>query len=235
MPQAQREFISGMEYYVPCMSCGAELGQRREVLVDFGTPNASSSTNITNGGIDADAGATTTVALATPPTASARFGQNVQAAASGATGGDVIIEVHGRDYLGQAMVEQITVTNADGTSAVVGDKAFYWVDKLVHDGGAGNAVTISVGFGTKLGMPYASQVVEYTLRNQVETTSGTFVAFDATDPATATSGDPRGTYIPNAAANGADNIKVWAKVTDWVNDNDNGGLHGMPQYYGTQF
>jgi hypothetical protein len=56
------------------------------------------------------------------------------------------------------------------------------------------------------------------------------VAPDLTDPATASSGDPRGQYIPTAALDGIKEIIVALRADPSVNSNNNGGLHGIRMY-----
>ena len=54
-----RSFQEGFDYYVPAMQAGADLGQLTEQRINFGAPavaNASAN-DISNAGIDADAGA----------------------------------------------------------------------------------------------------------------------------------------------------------------------------------
>ena len=230
MSQAERTFISGMQYYTPAMQCGARLGQDREDLISFGAPAADSETDISADTIDADAGTSTTLVFTS--VADAPFGRTVQIAASGATGGDLTCVVHGRDYLGQHMQETIVVANGDGTTAQESGKAFYYVDKIVHDGGAGNAVTASAGWGPRLGLPYVTQAVEYELEDEVRADAGTLAAPVFTDPQTGTTGDPRGLYTPTGTLDGSAVFKIWAKFSDYVNASNNGGLHGIAHYNG---
>ena len=230
--QAERTFIEGMSYYVPAMTCGAALGQRREDMIDFGAPAVASETDISNDTIDADAGATTTLTF--DKEADAPFGRNVQFAAAAAVGvGETVeITVHGRDYLGQHMQENVSVAHADGTTAVEGVKAFKHVDKFVHDGGGSVATTISAGWGPKLGLPYKTVNVEYELEDEVKAAAGTLTAPVLTDPQTATTGDPRGLYTPTGTLDGTANFKIWATFSDETNANDRGGLHGIAHYNG---
>ena len=105
----------------------------------------------------------------------AKFGRNVTVTASAATGANSTVIIRGKDYLGQPMVETITVTNANGTTAQVGKKAFKYIDSL-EVGVATTAATFDVGFGNVLGLPYKSQkLVSELVNKEVPGNAGTFV------------------------------------------------------------
>lgn len=228
-----RNFVSGLNYYVPAMQAAADLGQLLHQRMNLGKPAAAvaNSNDISNAGIVANSGTTTTVANLNKKS-DAPFGRNVTVKASGATGANVLIDVYGRDYLGQAMIERITVANADGTNTVQGVKAFQYVDKIVHNGGASNAVTISAGWGGKFGLPYVTIAALREFADNVAANAGTFVAPSFTDPQTATTADPRGLYTPTTTPNGAKLIEVDVEYSNYVNANNRGGLHGIPHYAG---
>jgi len=234
MGKAQRSFQTGLQYYVPAMQAGAELGQQLDMRVEFGTPKLASATgnDILNATIIANAGVSTTMLISTANVADAPFGRNVGVKASGATGANLVTKVFGRDYLGQAMNETITVANGDGTTQIVGLKAFKYIDKIVHNGGASNAVTASLGFGGKLGLPYNTRAVEREYADFVVAAAGTLVAGVLTDPQTTTTGDVRGTYIPTTTLDGVKKIAIDAQFSSYVNAANNGGLHGIPQFNG---
>jgi hypothetical protein len=231
--RTQRNFVEGLKYYVPGMQAGAELGQLLDHRLSFGAPavaNASAN-DISNAGIVANSGVSTTVTI-TGKKSDAFYGRSVALKASGATGATVSVSIYGRDYLGQPMVETIAVANADGTNAVFGLKAFRYIDKIVHNGAATNAVTISAGWSTKLGLPYATVAVEREYADGAVASVGTLVAASRTDPQTATSAEPRGTYIPTTTLNGAKNIEIDAQFTNYLNANGRGGLHGIAHFAG---
>jgi hypothetical protein len=54
---------------------------------------------------------------------------------------------------------------------------------------------------------------------------------DTTDPATATTRDPRGTYTPYRTPDGIIEYKVKFWPSDTSNASSNGGLHGIPHYH----
>lgn len=107
--------------------------------------------------------------------------------------------VFGFDVYGQAMSETIAF---NGTTTVNGQKAFRRVTRVAISAAmAGNA---SVGSTDILGLPYRVTSRNYliTAWDGAQVTTGTFVAADTTNPATATTDDVRGTYLPPTATNG---------------------------------
>jgi len=108
--------------------------------------------------------------------------------------------VSGFDYYGQAMSEVITVSVA-GT-AVTGLKAFYQISSVTI---AGSATAVVVGTSDVLGLPVrvfnVSYIASVKSNNTLAQDAGTFVAA-ATQTATTTTGDVRGTYTPATASDG---------------------------------
>jgi len=108
--------------------------------------------------------------------------------------------VSGYDYYGQAMSEVITVAIA--ATAVTGLKAFYQISGVTI---AGSATAVVVGTSDVLGLPVrvfnVSYVASVKSNNTLAQDAGTFVAA-ATQTATTTTGDVRGTYTPATASNG---------------------------------
>lgn len=120
------------------------------------------------------------------------WGRNISAVASAAC--VRTLTINGRDYLGTVAVEVLTM---NGTTTVSGLKAFQWIDSLVWSSVA-DVVTINVGWGNVLGLPYAGQSLVSEIKNgAVAANAGTFVAAlaDAT-ASTNTNADVRGTYLP---------------------------------------
>lgn len=106
----------------------------------------------------------------------------------------------------------ITETSASGTSHA-GKKAFKTVTSVVS---STSITSATVGTGDVLGLPVfipgtASIIRE--LQDGAAATAGTTVA-GVTATATATTGDVRGTYDPNAACNGALAFQLFALVDD---------------------
>lgn len=203
--------------YVPACGYAADVIHGAAYEVDFLTPIAAAAAGILSAQSIAAAVDTTTFVS---DTADAPFGRNITVIASGAAVSNVT--VYGKDYLGQPMAESFTLT---GAVSVVGVKAFKWVDRITA--GITAATTINVGFGSKLGLPYRmSNVLEETL-NGAESAVGAFVAGLLTDPQTTITADPRGTYVPTAALNGANRILAKFWPYNILNGNGNGGLHGI--------
>jgi hypothetical protein len=117
------------------------------------------------------------------------------------------VTVSGYDYYGQAMTETITVSVA-GTP-VNGKKAFYQVSGATI---AGSATAVTIGTTDILGLPLRAFDAGYIVRagwnNTLANDAGTFVAADMTTPATSTTGDVRGTYVPSSATNGIKRLVV---------------------------
>jgi len=114
-----------------------------------------------------------------------------------------VVTVSGYDYYGQAMTEAITSSSSVST-AVNGKKAFYQISSIATAGATGTALT--VGTTDILGFPLrtfdAGYVVRVGWNSTLANDAGTFVVADMTTPATSTTGDVRGTYVPSSATNG---------------------------------
>jgi hypothetical protein len=64
-----------------------------------------------------------------------------------------------------------------------------------------------------------------------ESSTGTLTAPVLTDPQTATTGDPRGTYAPNVTLNGSTEVEIYAIADRGVNSDGNGGLLGIKHHF----
>lgn len=126
------------------------------------------------------------------------------------------ITVRGFDVHSQAMSENLTI--ALGTATVAGKKAFKYIASITPNFTDATG-TYSFGVGNLMGLPIRMDRYEYLsyVYNGINSVNQTgFVAADLTNPATATSGDVRGTInlatITNAqAANGA--ARLWVTQT----------------------
>lgn len=120
-----------------------------------------------------------------------------------------VLTVTGTDAFGNTIVE----SSASGTS-MTGKKAF----KTITDIAVSVDVTgLTVGNGDVLGIPVflpSAGMVLKELQDGAAATAGTLVAGVATNPATATTGDVRGTYDPNAACDGAKAFQLIAAIPD---------------------
>lgn len=227
MGAAQRSFDLGLQYYVPAMQAGGDLGQNLTKRVSFGTPPVSAAAGILNDQSIAAAGTVYAASLLITgdQTQMGTFGRNVIVVASGAATSTVTVK--GRDYLGQRMQEQLTL---NGATSVVGKKAFRYIDQV--DFGATAATTIDLGYGTKFGVPYATVDVVREYADGVKAAAGTLTVAATTDPQTSTSNDPRGLYVPTTTPDGSKLIEADLVFSNYVNSSGNGGLHGIRHYNG---
>lgn len=121
----------------------------------------------------------------------ARWGRGITFVGDGAS--TRTITLTGYDYLGQ----KITWTGAlNGTTPVPVTKAFAYLESAVF-GAAADTVSVSIGYNNVLGLPYQSASMISEMKSDVvAANAGTFTGAIYTDPQTATTGDPRGTYLP---------------------------------------
>lgn len=121
----------------------------------------------------------------------ARWGRGLTVVGDGAS--TRAITLTGSDYLGQRI--QWTGT-LNGTTAVPVSKAFAYLDSAVF-AAAADTVSVSIGYSNVLGLPYQTANMISEMKSDVAAANaGTFVGAIYTDPQTATTGDPRGTYLP---------------------------------------
>lgn len=182
---------------------------------------AADTDGILDGQSIATADDTTTFVTGYDPDMMGKFGRNVTVVASGAATSTVT--VRGKDYLGQPMVETLTL---NGTSAVAGKKAFKYIDSIAWGATAGT--TIDVGYGNVLGLPYKSQkLVSELVNKEVPANAGAIVDGAATGhTASATSDDPRGTYAPHSSQ-----VPNGSKAYELTIMHDTDNLHGDAHYY----
>lgn len=208
--------------YVPACAYAADIIHMNAYETDFGTPAAASATSILNAQSIATAGTATTFVS---DTIADNFGRNITVVASGAATSNVT--VRGQDYLGQPVTESFTL---NGTTPVVGVKAFKWINSITY--GATAATTVNVGTGARLGVPYRFAQVDIEIANGAGATPGTLTAGNLTDPQTATTADPRGLYTPTTTLNGTNRILAQFAVYNVLNANGNGGVYGLAHFGG---
>lgn len=190
---------------VPAMAYDAQIQMGGHIYVEFGAPAASATNNIVTAQDMTNAGTLTSFAASYTPNAEAmmgRYGRCLSVQGSGATTGTVTIK--GRDYLGQGIQENFTLA---GTSTISGAKAFRYVDSVTWTATTG--INLLVGVTNRLGVPYRVQSTAITN----ELMNGTTVAAGAltvgsTAVQSATSGDPRGYYVPSTVPNGSNSYTL---------------------------
>jgi hypothetical protein len=197
---------------------GAPIGNL--VQVSLGTPTVGAADTLRTAAAHASAGDLTLDATTLDV---------ARAISITSTGVDtaVVFTVTGYDIGGQLVVETITGVNA---TTIAGKKAFKSILSISSDvAAAGN---ISVGDTDALGLPYAALAAGDVLFQYAgateELSSSTLVLADATKPATATTGDVRGTINPNTTLDGSTEIKLWMKADGSSPD----ALGGVAQYAG---
>lgn len=212
-------FPARINMYFPKAKYAADVANGGAGRINFGPALvAANATGILNAASIATALDTATFATTYKRANMGRFGRNITVVASGAA--TSAVSVYGIDYLGQPMREDFTL---NGATPVVGKKAFAAVNRVTGAITAGT--TINVGWGNVLGLPYRFVDVFSELVDGAEATAaGTFTAPVMTAQ-TATSGDPRGTYTPNAA-NVPNGARVYSVYGLW----DTTDLYGLQQF-----
>lgn len=125
----------------------------------------------------------------------------------------VSLAILGFDLYGQPM----TQTKALGSSATTVNttKAFKSVLSITSSATDGTN-NVTIGTADIFGLPIACADAGYIMPKWAETLAidaGTFAAADTTSPATATTGDVRGTYAPSSASDGTKRLVAWLHVT----------------------
>lgn len=187
----------------------------RTVLVSLGSPAAASATGVM--AATAVAG-TANVLVAAVALAVSRALVLVSSNAGDTT---QTVTVTGTDDYGVALTQAIAL---NGTTSVNGTKAFRTVTSVVST--AALAGNLSVGTRDVLGLPVYLPGTGYVLRELQDgatPTAGTFVAgIQTAGGSTATTGDVRGTWAPNAATDGSKSYQLIIALPD-------PGYLGIPQ------
>jgi hypothetical protein len=128
------------------------------------------------------------------------------------------VTVTGYDEYKVKMTETLTITATGTSKTAAGKKAFAYVESISITS-AGNATTntLNLGVGDVLGLPYklASKADCLGVWFDDAVDSATLVVADATSPATATTGDVRGTVDLDGTLNGTKTAVVWMHVPDF--------------------
>lgn len=223
-PEQATHWIEGANNFVPDMQLHSDVATNGTTKQYFKVaPVAASATAVLNAvsiaSVIANIPLTITFTSTTRDQTFGPWGRALVVVLSAA--GTPTITVRGRDYLGQPMTETIAAT---GTTPAPMKKAFKYVDRV--DSSATVAGTLSIGTIDVFGLPFcANSLIQETVNDAVTGNAGTFVAAVKTDPATATTGDPRGTYAPNAA-NAANGSRLYQLLYTC----DKNKLHGVRHY-----
>lgn len=129
---------------------------------------------------------------------------------SGGNDSGITFTVSGWDIYGFPMTETITGANA-GTAS--GAKAWKYISGITHSGSV--ATTLTIGTNDVIGLPF--QVLRFgrtaiNYNNAGITANTGFTAAVTTSPATATTGDVRGTYALQSASDGTKTIQVFITI-----------------------
>lgn len=201
-------FPRNISQYVPNMEFAADVVQDA-VIVSLGAPATLDADGIWDGVTigttvksfsSADYKTTfdgsSTSLTTTSGMIDAPYGRNLSCTGNAST--NQVVTINGRDYLGQKMTENFTLS---GTNVIAGKKAFKYVDTATTTVGTGGT-TLDVGWANLLGVPYKAELLLSDTQDKVAA-AGSLTAGISTDPQTATTGDPRGTFTPASACNGS--------------------------------
>ncbi len=148
------------------------------------------------------------------PTGVTRYTLDVPRAIEYVSGGNdtgVTFTARGYDYYGQPQTE--TTTGGSGAT-VTGLKTWQSITGITQSGTV--STTLTIGTTDIFGLPYAisdsGYVASVKWNETLASDAGTLVVADATTPATATTGDVRGTYKPSANASNGVRRLVLAQI-----------------------
>lgn len=145
---------------------------------------------------------------------------------SGGNDSGITFTVSGYDLYGYPMTETITGANI-GTAS--GAKAFKYISGVTHTGTV--AGTVTIGTGDVIGLPLRADrfaYLEVCYNNTWVTANTGFTAADTTSPATATTGDVRGTYALQSSSDGTKRLQMWI-APSVANVGTLNGLYGVAQ------
>lgn len=129
-----------------------------------------------------------------------------------ASGSGGTVTISGWDIYWQPMTQ--TITLAAGANTVNSTKAFKAIKSVVPN--FTDTHTVAVGTADIIGMPLRSDLFEQTMlfdASALLTASTGYVAADATSPATSTTGDPRGTYALQTAADSTRRTVIYQNLS----------------------
>jgi len=210
----------------------ADASEQDPYRVDYGAPLALSTTYFMNAvlqttGVPMTATVGNGIILnngEVPDATTSRWGRGLTLVASAASTRTITMVAY--DYLGQ----RISWTGVmNGTTPVVVTKMIRWIESIVF-GASADTVTISVGYNEVLGIPYAGQMLAQEIKNgAVAANAGTFTAAVLTNPQTATTGDPKGSYTPATVLPNGTNTFSLLYIIDRTTAT---GMHGVAHFGG---
>lgn len=134
--------------------------------------------------------------------------RNIQFTGTSTATTSSLATVVGYDQYGAKLTQ--TLATPVGTATTSTKKAFGYISTITC--ASTTTAGVSVGVGSAFGLPFAASDFGYVIPswNQIQaTTSAGFTPADTTSPATALTGDVRGTYVPQTTApNGAQNLII---------------------------
>jgi hypothetical protein len=147
---------------------------------------------------------------------------------SGGSDAGITFTCAGFDVYGTPMTE--TVTGA-AVGTATGKKAFKYIQSITHTGSV--AGTLTIGTTDTFGLPLRCDIWGYisvTWNNAIITANTGFTVPDATSPATATTGDVRGTYaLQTTPSDGTRRLLVFQSISP-ANISSIAGLLGVTQF-----
>lgn len=119
------------------------------------------------------------------PTAQPSCAKNITATVGGTAGSikAVQVTVKGKNIAGETIEEDLPAFTVDTAGTVAGSKAFVSVDEVSVPAMDGAGVTVSIGFGEKLGLPYllSTAAVLFGSKEGTRESSDPTLAVSATD------------------------------------------------------
>jgi len=218
-------FPDRINQYVKAMRFAADLGDDGLYKLSFGAPAVEDPNGII-AAVTITGGVTILPASfvgAVEPVVDAPWGRGISF--EGSAIGAPVVTITGFDYLGQRITETVTMVSVTETFSLNAYSRI--ISVAVASGVTG---TIDLGFSNRLGLPYKTMNVEYEIEDGVRANAGTLVVPILTDPATAATGDPRGTYAPTGTLDGIADFQILARADNWINAAGNGGYYGIAHF-----
>jgi len=212
-----------LSQYVPALTYCADVQLGGDGRISFGAPIVATAAQFVSAQSVAAAGSLQASAMLNSATIDAPFGRNLTVVLSGAGTGTITVD--GWDYLGQPMSETAAL---NGATPVALKKAFKYLRQLTWP--VVGAVTLNLGVGSQLGLPYKAIKVWTEENNSAPVAAGTLTIADLTNPATLTTGEPRGSYLATTALNGVAVVTATFAFANDVDATGAGGLHGIPHF-----